>query len=70
VVDGAQDPNIVVAPGGGANDVVVAVNHLHDLADAEWHELDFISSPSKSALYGLQTDSLNPSVLQGIILAP
>lgn len=29
----------------------------------------FISSPSKSALYGLQTDSLNRNVLHGIILA-
>ena len=29
----------------------------------------FISSPSKSALYGLHTDSLNLNVLQGITLA-
>lgn len=43
MVDGAQDPNVVVAPGGGANEVIVAVNHLHELADAEWHKLDFIS---------------------------
>lgn len=38
-------------------------------ASSVWGTCKFISSPSKSALYGLQTDSLNRRVLHGIILA-
>jgi hypothetical protein len=38
-------------------------------ASSVWGTCRFISSPSKSALYGLQTDSLNRSVRHGITLA-
>ena len=39
-VDGAEDPDVVVAARGGAHDAVVAVDHLHELADDERHGLD------------------------------
>ena len=39
-VDGAEDPNVVVATGGGADDAVVVVDHLHELTDDERHGLD------------------------------
>lgn len=39
------------------------------LASSVWGRWRFISSPSKSALYGVQTHSLNRNVLWGLTLA-
>ena len=39
-VDGAENPNVVIGPGGGPDDAVVLIDHLHELADHEGHGLD------------------------------
>jgi hypothetical protein len=39
-VDGAQDLDIVFALSGGVDDVVITIDHLHELAGDEQHEQD------------------------------
>lgn len=39
-VNGAKNPNIVIRSSGRANDAIVLIDHLHELADDEWNRLD------------------------------
>lgn len=39
-IDGAENPDVVIRAGGGANNPVVLINHLHELANNERHRLD------------------------------
>lgn len=39
-VDGTKNPNIVIRAGGGTDDAVVLIDHLHELADNERNRLD------------------------------
>lgn len=39
-IDSAEDPHVVIGAGGGADDSIVLVDHLHELADDERHRLD------------------------------
>lgn len=39
-VDSAQDPNVVVRSGGGSDNSIVLIHHLHELPDHERDGLD------------------------------
>lgn len=52
-VNSTENPNVVVGSGGGSNDAVVLVNHLHELANDKRNRLDpfyFLLRAKKLAL--------------------